>query len=301
MANEVIEKYGKTIKGTYIKGPADHPATYIPKINLTDLTRNPEAYLKRKMRIIQRIVTWRTKQAALRVLDQALNPKKQAISDTAKQPIQENYTTLYNQKRNNDSIIRHHRFYALDKRHEIYEFLILQTQSETGKVIEFVDKHAIISVQRTKNLILTQVTGRDLTRKELFGKGDYLIKVSGKIASNGPDVYPTNGVQSFLEIMNSNEVILCYSPFLSNFGISSMVVRNFSLPQQTGTRNIQNYTFEAVFEKTTEEMLIEESEQNEYELEDVSLEDYKGWRQITKETLNKVLNPKTFLQQSKWI
>ena len=74
MANEVIEKYGKTIKGTYIKGPADHPATYIPKINLTDLTRNPEAYLKRKMRIIQRIVTWRTKQAALRVLNQALTP-----------------------------------------------------------------------------------------------------------------------------------------------------------------------------------------------------------------------------------
>lgn len=299
MGNETIRKYGKTIKGAYIKGPADHPATYIPKINLTDLTRNPEAYLKRKMRIIQRIVTWRTKQAALRVLNQALNPQQEAINDIAKQNIRNDYMSLYAQQANHDEIMAGKHFYGLDKRMEIREFLILQLKPEEGKTLEFIDKHAIITIQRNKQLVVTQVVGRDLSRKELVGNGDYTIKVSGKIVDNQRDVYPTKEVQKFLEIMNANDVILCYSPFLSNIGISSMVVKSFTLSQQKGMRNVQDYSFEALFEKSLDEMQIEENEKQHFKAK--KMEETKGWIQITKETLTEVLNPKSVLQQSKWI
>lgn len=308
MANEIVNKYRNTVWGSYIKGPVEKPVTYIPKINLTDLVRNPEAYVKRKMRIVQRIITWRTKQAALRGVNQALNPQQEAINDIAKQNIQNEYRSLYFKKANQDEIMQGRHFYGLDKKKEIYDFLLLQLHVEKDRTIEFLDKHTIISVQRAKNLIMTQVVGRDLTRKELFGKGDYIIKVSGKIAHKNPDVYPSGSVQTFLEIMNANDVVLCYSPFLSNFGISSMVIRNFRLPQQVGMRNVQNYTFEAVFEKSTDEMQIEENETKK--INEKTIQETKGWIQIaketlgnifTKETLNEVLNPKTILQQSKWI
>ena len=47
--------------------------TYIPRINLIDRTRNPKAYLQKKARIVERIVTWRTKQAVLRMADEIVN------------------------------------------------------------------------------------------------------------------------------------------------------------------------------------------------------------------------------------
>lgn len=307
MANQIVNKYRNTVWGSYIKGPVNKPITYIPKINLTDLARNPEAYVKRKMRIIQRIVTWRTKQAALRIVNQALNPKNEKLEMNQKNPYASSgYIEVL--RENHDEIMQGRHFYGLDKRNEIYEFLILQVQTENGRKVEFIDKHAIISVQRAKNLIMTQVLGRDLTRKELFGKGDYTIRVSGKIVSQYRDVYPTADVQDFLEIMNTNDVVLCYSPFLFGFGISSMVIRNFHLQQQVGTRNIQNYTFEAVFEKSIDEMQIEENETKR--INEKAIQETKGWLQIaketfgkvfTKETLTEVLNPKSVLQQSKWI
>lgn len=307
MANKIVEKYGKTVRGTFIKGPVEKATTYIPRINVTELAHNPEVYLKRKMRIVQRIITWRAKQAALRVLDQALHPKTGKLERNLENPYTAN-GFIEVLRENHDEIMQGRHFYGLDKRNEIFEFLILQAQAENGRKIEFLDKHAVISIQRAKNLIMTQVVGRDFTRKELFGKGDYVIKVNGKIASQYRDVYPSSDVKDFLEIMNTSDVILCYSPFLANFGISSMVIRSFSLPQQIGTRNIQDYSFEAVFEKSTEEMQIEENETKKEN--EKAIQETKGWLQIakealnnvfTKETLTSVLNPKTVLQQTKWI
>lgn len=57
----------KRVLGELYKGKDPSSVlTYIPRINIIDLARNPKAYLQKKARIIERIVTWRTKQAALR-------------------------------------------------------------------------------------------------------------------------------------------------------------------------------------------------------------------------------------------
>jgi len=131
------------------------------------------------------------------------------------------------------------------------------SETEKKQKLEFFDAHAIITVSEAKNILLTVVQGRDKTRKELISGGDLKINVSGKIVSRIPKLYPYQDVRNFVRIMQTKDVIPVQSPFLNIFGINGLIVLDYSLPQQEGFHNVQNYSFSAVFEQSTAAALEE--------------------------------------------
>lgn len=301
----------KTIVSELYKGKDPSSLlTYIPKINLIDLARNPEAYIKRKARIVERIVKWRTKQAAMRIVDELINGKPsnnikvegdlKSINDAriklvdANTPVLESGLQTFAGEK-----IRHY----------------LQLEAEE---LKFVDAHAILKVNENKNILMTKVQGRDLSRKEYISGGDYMISITGKIVSPYQDVYPTEEVSNLLKILRHRGVIKCRSPFLDIFEISTMIVLSYDFPQVIGFSNIQNYVINAVFEKSIEAIKYDDAQRKKIleakaaldtlmaqregmlETNEATIKKYQPAGTSLKDYLNK-LNPKQFLQQQSWI
>ena len=141
--------------------------------------------------------------------------------------------------------------------------------SKRGKVepnssfglVTFVDLQPMVQVSSKNNVLLTQVQGRDFTRKEFISGGDYEISITGKITSKYPDIYPEAEVSKFLKLMQFKGVIECDNTILRQFNIERLIVLNYSLPATT-YRNIQSYTLNCVAVEPSEaiELKIEEQE-----------------------------------------
>lgn len=108
------------------------------------------------------------------------------------------------------------------------------------------DCTAIVTVSSEKNIIATKVNGRDYSRKELISNGDINISVTGRLNSFLADVYPTDDFQKFIQIMKYKGAVKVNSQILSQFGIDRILIQNFNMPQKTGYKNIQEYTFSAI-------------------------------------------------------
>ncbi|MCD8080129.1 MAG: DUF6046 domain-containing protein [Bacteroides sp.] len=55
-------------------------------------------------------------------------------------------------------------------------------------MVNFVDLQPQVKVTTKNNVVLTQVQGRDYTRKELVSGGDFEISINGLITSRYSDV-----------------------------------------------------------------------------------------------------------------
>lgn len=118
------------------------------------------------------------------------------------------------------------------------------------------DCTAIVNVNSTRNVVITPVQGRDYSRKELVSNGDINFTVTGKILSNLPDVYPEEEVKKFIQIMKYKGIVTINSQALDMFGITQMIVKDFSLPQKEGGKSQQEYSFNAVGIMPAEETKI---------------------------------------------
>lgn len=108
------------------------------------------------------------------------------------------------------------------------------------------DTTALINLSSDKNLILTQVSGRDYSRKELVSNGDLNFSVSGHITSKMPDVYPASEVQKLRQILQYKGIIEVNNEFLDQWGIEKIVIKSFNFPSSEGNKSTQDYSFEAV-------------------------------------------------------
>ncbi len=109
----------------------------------------------------------------------------------------------------------------------------------------FIDLQPMVQVSSKNNIVLTQVQGRDYSRKEFVSGGDYEITISGKITSKYPDVYPEAEVSKFLKLMQFKGVIECDNTILRQFKIERLIVLNYSFPTSS-CRNIQPYSLSCV-------------------------------------------------------
>ena len=104
---------------------------------------------------------------------------------------------------------------------------------------------AIITVSQTKNIVTTAIQGKNGTIKEFISDGDYQISINGIIWIND-NIYPDVDVQTFINIMKVPQAIKVFSNFINLFGISEIVITDYSLPQQEGMRNQQSFTINAI-------------------------------------------------------
>ena len=108
------------------------------------------------------------------------------------------------------------------------------------------DTTALITINSDKNIITTRVTGRDYSRKELVSNGDIKFSVSGQITSGRPDVYPTEEIKKFIKVMQYKGVVKINNQILDQFGISHIVITDFSLSPREGYKAMQFYSFSAI-------------------------------------------------------
>ena len=127
-------------------------------------------------------------------------------------------------------------------------------------LVTFVDLQPMVQVSSKNNVLLTQVQGRDYSRKEFISGGDLEMTINGKITSKYPDVYPEAEVSKFLKLMQFKGVIECDNTILRQFNIDRLIVLNYSLPTTT-FRNIQPYTISCVAVEPSEAIELKIAEQ----------------------------------------
>lgn len=120
------------------------------------------------------------------------------------------------------------------------------------------DTTALVTINSDKNIIATRVTGRDYSRKELVSNGDIKFSVSGQITSGRPDVYPAEEVKKFIRVMQYKGIVKINNQMLDQFGISHIVITDFSLSPREGYKAMQSYSFSAIGLQPEKELEIAE-------------------------------------------
>lgn len=118
----------------------------------------------------------------------------------------------------------------------------------TGRVINYprIDLEGIlISVSLPRNVVKTQIVGRDGSVKEYIGEGDAAVTINGIITGlNGQ--YPTNAVSQLFQVITAPVAVDVVSPYLQLLGIYSIVFEDRDLEQKEGSYSYQTFTLNAV-------------------------------------------------------
>lgn len=121
----------------------------------------------------------------------------------------------------------------------------IQDDSFDSLTVVHIDLAPKVTMSSTKNVVCTQVQGRDFTRKELVSGGDMTYTVNGSIVSDQPGVYPTEAVKRFVKIMQYNGIVDVNYITFGLLGITKVIIKEFSLGEAQ-YKNIQPYTFTCV-------------------------------------------------------
>lgn len=145
--------------------------------------------------------------------------------------------------------------------------------------VAFWDFGALVEARSSNNIVLTRVQGRDYSRKELISGGDMGFTVRGRITSNYPDVYPYADVSRFVKLMQHRGVIQVYNLLFAQFNVSQILIRDFSLSQNEGFKNVQPYSFSCVAVEPDDDVEIVEDTINSISLSVGSM-GKRGWGKV---------------------
>lgn len=115
---------------------------------------------------------------------------------------------------------------------------------------ELVLESAIVSVNRAKNIVITEVQGRDSTIKEFINNGDFQISVTGLLC-NSDAKFPKAKIKSFHRFLEAKQSIAIVHDVLNALGIYEFVITDYDLPN-TPMYNAQAYSFNAISETSLE-------------------------------------------------
>lgn len=113
----------------------------------------------------------------------------------------------------------------------------------------------LMLVEQQKNIVTTQIAGRDGTIKEYIGLDDYRITVQGIITGSN-NVYPEDAVTSFIDILNAPVPIAVTSNYLTYFGITNVVVADYAFPQVEGVNSYQPFTLTLLSDNTSDFVIL---------------------------------------------
>ena len=100
----------------------------------------------------------------------------------------------------------------------------------------------LFDVAQAKNIVTTEIQGRNGTIKEYISDGDFAININGLIVHPDANTYPETDVSTLMDILKAQTTIGIASRFLNDiFGINSVVVMSYSFPQPEGMQNTQPF------------------------------------------------------------
>lgn len=127
-------------------------------------------------------------------------------------------------------------------------------QNKTTSFKDIIFDAVIMTVNQQKNIVTTQIQGRDGTVKEEIGKGDYVVTINGIIAgANGH--YSIDEVREFKKMLDANKAVKVVSRFLQNLDINYLAIKDYDLPQEMGGYSYQKFSISALSD-TLQEIFI---------------------------------------------
>lgn len=97
---------------------------------------------------------------------------------------------------------------------------------------------ALCDVSMSRNIVVTQIAGRNGTVKEYISDGDFQINIKGVLASLYQNTPPTESIGHLLQFCSSPVEIDVTSNFLAYFGIYTLVIKDYKFNQMEGQRNV---------------------------------------------------------------
>lgn len=134
----------------------------------------------------------------------------------------------------------------------VYSYLRLT--GADGSSVEFHTVLMTVGIQ--KQITKTAVAGKAKTVKELINEGDFAISVNGKMVGE-KGVYPDFETSILIGLLKEGNSLEVESPFLEQFGITTIVIENSSMPQAQGRMNEQPFSFQAYDDEPVELILSE--------------------------------------------
>ncbi len=146
--------------------------------------------------------------------------------------------------------------FSLAKNRSVDDFNMgITNKTYNTKTVFMVDLNPQISMQSSKNIVLTKVQGRDFTRKELVSGGDLSFSVSGEINSNFDGVYPEREVQRFINIMQYSGIVNVNHRAFGQCNVKKVIIQSYQLGAPT-FKNAQPYSFTCVAVEPDEDVTV---------------------------------------------
>lgn len=114
---------------------------------------------------------------------------------------------------------------------------------------------ALFTVNQTKNIVVTNIQGRDGSIKEYMGLSDYNINIKGTICGeNG--VYPYEQFENLIKFLTFDQSIGVFSKYLNDvFNIQELVIIKYDLPQES--QSFQKFEIDCLSDKPVEVLISE--------------------------------------------
>ena len=122
-------------------------------------------------------------------------------------------------------------------------------------------QNILLEVNQRKNIVKTDIQGRNGSFKQYIGDSDFEISVSGLIVAKDhkQGVRPEEEIINFLKMCQSPEALTIESVFLDLFEIDTVVVDSYKLIQEEGKLDNQTFTMQLLSD-TPVNLEIQENE-----------------------------------------
>ncbi len=128
-------------------------------------------------------------------------------------------------------------------------YALCELTFENSKGERLVMNDAIVAISRAKNIVTTQMVGMNGTVKEYINDGDYSLNIVVGVAAvrDGVivDEYPKEGLEELRKFLDEKQALTVESEFLKIFDIDSIVIKSFSVSQDTAS-NYQSVSISAI-------------------------------------------------------
>lgn len=133
---------------------------------------------------------------------------------------------------------------------ELPKFMPLTFQKSGDIDQDLILESAVVEVRNSKNVVITEIQGRDGSIKELINNGDYQISIRGMFAFKGMD-WPRENVKLLRQYMELGSSIKVSHELLENLGIYEIVITDWDLPESAFI-NIVSFTIQALSDNPAE-------------------------------------------------
>lgn len=146
--------------------------------------------------------------------------------------------------------------------YDIVTFEAISYTDENGSEInlaKFDLEVAIVEVNKPRNIVKTQVMGKNGTVKEYMSDDDYQITIYGSFTNKYAYRSPEELIRNFNNFTKVPLELKIVSNFLSYFDIFTIVIENSKIQQREGSRNIVDYELHCSSDTPFEIQSAEES------------------------------------------